>query len=132
MSAERSVPNRIFIDTLFVITLINLRDQYHQQALDLAEQFEGAPLLVTDAVLLEIGNALARSYKQEAVEIIEQSLAAKEVGSVCLSTGSHTPKSRVMARVTAGVTARVNIARSVGACSACLRWSNVQTGYLEA
>jgi uncharacterized protein len=46
------VSNRIFIDTLFVIALINRRDQYHQQALDLAEQFEGHPLLVTDAVLL--------------------------------------------------------------------------------
>ena len=30
MSVERSVPNRIFIDTLFVIALINRRDQYHQ------------------------------------------------------------------------------------------------------
>lgn len=56
------MPNWIFIDTLFVIALINCRDQYHQQALDLAEQFEGTPLLVTDAVLLEIDNALARSY----------------------------------------------------------------------
>jgi predicted nucleic acid-binding protein len=45
----------------------------------LAEQFEGAPLLVTDAVLLEIGNALARSYKQEAIAIIEQFVAAEEV-----------------------------------------------------
>jgi uncharacterized protein len=85
MSAERSVPNRIFIDTLFVIALINRRDQYHPQALDLAEQFEGDPLLVTDAVLLEIGNALARSYKQEAVEIIEQFLAAEEVEVVHLT-----------------------------------------------
>jgi predicted nucleic acid-binding protein len=34
---------------------------------------------VTDAVLLEIGNALARIYKQEAVAIIEQFLAADEV-----------------------------------------------------
>ena len=66
------MPNRMFIDTLFVIALINRRDQYHQQALDLAEQFEGAPLLVTDAVLLEIGNALARSYKQKALAIMEQ------------------------------------------------------------
>jgi uncharacterized protein len=49
------VPSRIFIDTLFVIALINRRDQYHQQALELAEQFEGYPLLVTDAVFLEIG-----------------------------------------------------------------------------
>src|SRR4029434_6273965 len=85
MSVEKNVSNRIFIDTLFVIALINRRDQYHQQALDLAEQFEGAPLLVTDAVHLEIGNALARSYKQEAVEIIEQFLAAEEVEVVRLT-----------------------------------------------
>ena len=76
---------RIFIDTLFVIALINRRDQYQQQALDLAAQFEGHPLLVTDAVLLEIGNALARSYKQEAVEIIEQIFAAEEVEVVHLT-----------------------------------------------
>src|SRR5439155_12073717 len=64
---------------------MNRLDQYHQQALDLAAQFEGHPLLVTDAVLLEIGNALARSYKQEAVEIIAQSLAAEEVDVVPLT-----------------------------------------------
>ena len=79
------MPNRIFIDTLFVIALMNRRDQYHQQALDLPEQFEGHPLLVTDAVLLEIGNALARSYKQEAVETIEQFLTAEEVDVVHLT-----------------------------------------------
>ena len=77
--------SRIFIDTLFVIALINRRDQYHHQALELSEQFEGHPLLVTDAVLLEIGNALARSYKQEAVEIIEQFVAAEEVEVVHLT-----------------------------------------------
>jgi len=68
-----------------VIALMNHRDQYHQQALDLAKQFEGHPLLVTDAVLLEIGNALARSYKQEAVETIEQFLTAEEVDVVHLT-----------------------------------------------
>jgi len=85
------VSNRIFIDTLFVIALINRRDQYHQQALDLAEQFEGHPLLVTDAVLLEIGNALARSYKQEAVAIIEQFLTAEEVNVVHLTPRLFAP-----------------------------------------
>ncbi len=79
------MPSRIFIDTLFVIALINRRDQYHQQALELAEQFDGHPLLITDVVLLEIGNALARSYKREAVEIIEQFLVAKEVDVVHLT-----------------------------------------------
>jgi predicted nucleic acid-binding protein len=51
----------------------------------LAEQFEGHSLLVTDAVLLEIGNALACSYKQEAVAIIEQFLTAAEVEVVHLT-----------------------------------------------
>jgi uncharacterized protein len=83
------VPNRIFIDTLFVIALMNCRDQYHQQALDLSEQFEDHPLLVTDAVLLEIGNALAHRYKQEAVEIIAQFLAAMVYGIVKIIRDSN-------------------------------------------
>ena len=79
------MPSRVFIDTLFVIALINRRDQYHQQALELAEQFESHPLLVTDVVFVEIGNALARGFKREAVEIIEQFLAAEEVEVVHLT-----------------------------------------------
>ncbi len=46
-----------------MIVLFNRRDQYHDQAVALADQFESSPLLVTDAVLLEIGHALARNYK---------------------------------------------------------------------
>jgi uncharacterized protein len=85
MSVERSVPSRTFVDTLFVIALINRRDQYHQHAAELADRFEGSPLLVTDAVLLEIGNALARHYKREAIEIIEQFFTAEEVEVVRLT-----------------------------------------------
>ncbi len=79
------MPNRIFVDTVFVIALINLRDQYHQQATELADTLEGYPLLTTDAVLLEIGNALARGYKREAVEVIEQFLTSEEVEIVRLT-----------------------------------------------
>ena len=61
------MPNRIFIDTLFVIALINPRDQYHAKAAELATKYEGDTFLVTDAVLLEIGNGLARNFKQEAI-----------------------------------------------------------------
>jgi len=68
-----------------VIALINQRDQYHQQALELADRFEGYPLLITDAVLLEIGNALVRNYKQQATELIEQFLAADEVEVISLT-----------------------------------------------
>ncbi len=71
--------DRLFIDTLFIVALVNRRDQYHRQALDLADQYNEWPLLTTDAVLLEVGNALARNHKQEAVAIIERLLAAAEM-----------------------------------------------------
>lgn len=49
MLAESSVSNRLFINTPCVMALINRRDQYHQPALELAEQFEGHSVLMTDA-----------------------------------------------------------------------------------
>lgn len=76
---------RIFVDTLFVIALINQRDQYHSKAVSLADLFEGRPLLTTDAVLLEIGNALARGYKTEAIEVLDHLLTAEEVEVVRLT-----------------------------------------------
>jgi predicted nucleic acid-binding protein len=79
------MPNSIFIDTGYVIALINERDQYHAQAMELARRFAGQPLVITDAVLLEIGNALARSFKLEATTVIEQFLAADEVTIVHLT-----------------------------------------------
>lgn len=77
--------NRIFLDTGFINALINHRDQYHQQAAKLADRYEGYPLLVTDAVLLEIGNALARNYKKQAVEVIEQFFGSDEVEVIHLT-----------------------------------------------
>lgn len=77
--------NRKFIDTLFVVALVNPNDQYHTRASELAEKYESHPLLVTDVVLLEIGNGLARNYKKQAVEIIEQFFASDEVKIVHLT-----------------------------------------------
>lgn len=79
------MPRQILVDTVFVIALINERDQYHQQALDLAELVDALPLIVTDVVLIEIGNALARSHKREAVNVLEQFLTADEVEVVRLT-----------------------------------------------
>lgn len=69
----------LLIDTAYIIALINRRDKYHPYAQQLARQFVGRPLLVTDSILLEVGNALARHFRQEAVAIIEQFLDAPEV-----------------------------------------------------
>ena len=79
------MPTRIFIDTAFVAALVNQRDRYHQQALDLSKVWEGQPLLTTDAVLLGIGNALSRGFKPQAVAIIERFLASAEVELVHLT-----------------------------------------------
>lgn len=76
--------NRLFVDTLFVVALINTRDQYHQQASALSDQLEGESLLVTDAVLLEIGNAPARNYREEAAEVIQEFFSSDEVEIVRL------------------------------------------------
>jgi hypothetical protein len=73
------MPARILVDSVFVIALINRRDQYHALAAELAAQLEGQPLLITDAVLLELGNALARQFRGQAVAVIERFLDADEV-----------------------------------------------------
>ncbi len=65
------MPDRIFVDTSFVIALINEKDQYHDQAEALSYKFENSPLITTDAVLLEIGNALAKDFREEAIEVIK-------------------------------------------------------------
>ncbi len=64
------MPDKIFVDTSFVIALINEKDQYHDQAEAISHKFENSLLITTDAVLLEIGNALARGFREEAVKVI--------------------------------------------------------------
>ena len=63
--------NEIFVDTSFVIALINDKDQYHAPAQKLASIYLRENLVTTDAVLLEIGNALAKNFRTEALEIIK-------------------------------------------------------------
>lgn len=76
---------QIFIDTGFIIALVNERDDYHQQALELADTLENSYFVTTDAILLEIGNGLSRNYKQEAIQIIEQFIYADNVEIVATS-----------------------------------------------
>ena len=76
--------NRVFIDTSFVVALVNEKDQHHARASELSETFDGQPLITTDAVLLEVGNAFARSFKKQAAEIIADFLTSEEVEVVNL------------------------------------------------
>jgi len=71
--------SRTFIDTAFVVALINKNDQYHAKAMELSKKYEEKPLIMTDVVLLEIGNALSRKYKQEAIQVITAFRSSDEV-----------------------------------------------------
>lgn len=65
------MPETVFVDTGYILALVNENDQHHAEAVALSEQFDGQPVVVTDAVLLEIGNALSRMDRDAAVQIIE-------------------------------------------------------------
>lgn len=71
--------SKIFIDTQYVAALVNERDQFHQQAVKLANKFDGNPLITTDAVLIEIGNALSRKFRSAAIEVINRFLTSDDV-----------------------------------------------------
>lgn len=74
-----------FLDTLFVVALANRRDRYHAQALEFADLYDGQPLVTTDAVLIEISNALARNFHARAVEIIGDFLQSPDTDVVRLT-----------------------------------------------
>ena len=75
----------LFVDTGYIIALINENDHYHAQALALSEKYDGHRLVTTDAVLLEVGNALSRLARKQASLIIHHFQTADEVTPVPLN-----------------------------------------------
>jgi len=82
------VSPKILVDTSFVIALVNKRDAHHSKASQLSKEFDGYPLVITEGVLFEIGNALARSFKPQAIQIIEDFIRFPESGNY---TNNPTP-----------------------------------------
>jgi predicted nucleic acid-binding protein len=65
--------NKVFLDTSFAVALSAPGDQNHQIAAELAEHMEteGTQFVTTRAIMLEIGNALAKlRYRQAAVKLL--------------------------------------------------------------
>lgn len=75
----------LFVDTGYIIALINENDRYHRQALALSEKYDGHRLVTTDAVLLEVGNALSRFARAQASLIIRHFQNADEVTLIALN-----------------------------------------------
>ena len=64
----------VFLDTSYAIALSASNDEHHEQAVKLAEQLEadGTRLITTRAIILEIGNALAKTrYRNASVELLD-------------------------------------------------------------
>jgi uncharacterized protein len=64
----------VFLDTSYVIALSAPTDQFHLQAILVADQLEinKTPIVTTQAILLEIGNALSKQrYRLAAVALLE-------------------------------------------------------------
>jgi uncharacterized protein len=74
MAKRRVVKNEIFLDAVYAIAVTVTNDQYRDRAVTLGWQMkaEGTRLITTNAVALEIGNALSKMrYRQAAISLIE-------------------------------------------------------------
>ena len=54
----------LFLDTSYILALVNSHDEFHRQALELTDQIDDK-LITTEAILIEIGNALAKPQWRE-------------------------------------------------------------------
>lgn len=64
----------VFLDTSFAIALSSITDQNHVRAVELAGQIEANKihLVTTQAILLEIGNALSKErYRAAVIQLLE-------------------------------------------------------------
>jgi predicted nucleic acid-binding protein len=64
------VKQPVFIDTSYILALLNTADRYHERAAAVAQHLQ-TTYLTTEAVLTEIGNALSRiRWRSLAVETL--------------------------------------------------------------
>ncbi len=66
--------NELFLDTSFSIGLVSPRDHIHEKAIAWSEKIEDSriPIVTTQAILLEIGNALSKSaFRQIGIGLLD-------------------------------------------------------------
>jgi predicted nucleic acid-binding protein len=64
--------DRYFLDTAFIISRIDRRDAFHARAMMFRERVHKArEVWTTEAVLIEIGNALAAGHRADAIRFFE-------------------------------------------------------------
>jgi uncharacterized protein len=79
--------DRLFLDTAFIQALLNPRDDYHQQAKQLFPRVRTASeIWITEAVLVEVGNALGSFNRNGAVQFIQQCYSTDNIKVVSVDT----------------------------------------------
>src|SRR5437879_1950066 len=79
--------DRFFLDTAFVQARVDRRDQHHRSAVAWRDRvLAAAEVWTTEAVLIEIGNALSATDRVEAVRFIEQCYRTANVRVIPLTT----------------------------------------------
>jgi len=77
----------LFLDTGYVIALLNPKDQHHEKAkalyFDVRKAFR---VWTTEAVLIEIGNGLSANHRQEAALFISQCYNTRNISVVNIGT----------------------------------------------
>ncbi|MCU0568690.1 MAG: hypothetical protein MUF49_19095 [Oculatellaceae cyanobacterium Prado106] len=65
--------DRLFLDTAFIQALLNSWDDYHNQAKALFPRIQNASeVWITEAILVEVGNALSRFNREGTAQFIQQ------------------------------------------------------------
>lgn len=78
---------RLFLDTVFIQALLNKRDQYHGIARAFVPRVRAAAAVwVTEAVLVEVGNALGALNRPAAVQFIQQCYYTANLQVVMVNT----------------------------------------------
>jgi len=67
------------IGTVYVVALVNRSNQWHGQAVSSVSTFTRNYFVVTDAILLEIGSALAGRFRQRVIDSIRSFMEAPNI-----------------------------------------------------
>ncbi len=79
--------DRLFMDTVFIQALLNKHDQYHHQAKTFLPRVRVAKTVwVTEAILVEVGNALSAVNRPGAVQFIQQCYKTANLQVVTVDT----------------------------------------------
>jgi len=76
-----------FLDTAYVVAQFDRRDQFHSRALSLRARVASGNLVTTEAVLVEIGNALSTRDRAAATAFVRGALHSPLIRVVPVDTG---------------------------------------------